>query len=170
MDARGRWKSNKRIVDTYIDCLIPFPDAKVASTLCIGGPVKYVVREEFASTITENLIFELVGANISNLFPRQVALVLGRVLIWAAYDEAICELMDPNIVARIKAFIPATGSITEVSALNPVTKVALIVAGNDGNLLIEELAQENSNNTNSTRISGSHDQTSVMITQVWFLV
>ena len=170
VDARGRWKSNKRIVDTYIDCLIPFPDAKVASTLCIGGPVKYVVREEFASTITENLIFELVGVNISNLFPRQVALVLGKVIIWAAYDDAICELMDPNIVARIKSFIPATESIIEGTALNPVTKVALVVAGNEGNLLIEELVQENNNNANSTRISGSYDQTSVMITQVWFLV
>ena len=78
--------------------------------------------------------------------------------------------MDPNIVARIKSFIPATESIIEDSVLNPVTKVALIVAGNDGNLLIEELAQENNNNTNSTRISGSYDQTSVLITQVWFLV
>ena len=43
VDARGRWKSNNRIVDTYIDCLIPFPDAKVASILYIAGPIKYVV-------------------------------------------------------------------------------------------------------------------------------
>ena len=75
VDARERWKSNKRIVDTYIDCLIPFPDAKVVSTLYIGGPVKYEVREEFVSKITENLIVQLVGAKISNLFNRQVTLI-----------------------------------------------------------------------------------------------
>ena len=85
MDARGCWKSNKRIVDTYIDCLIPFRDAKVASTSCIGGHVKYEVRKEFVSIITVNLIFQSVGANISNLFPRQVALVLARVIIWVVY-------------------------------------------------------------------------------------
>ena len=29
VDARGRWKSNKRIVNTYIDCLILFPTQKL---------------------------------------------------------------------------------------------------------------------------------------------
>ena len=54
VDDRGRWKSNKRIVDTYIDGLvIPFPDAKVASTLCIGALVKYVVRKEFSNLIND---------------------------------------------------------------------------------------------------------------------
>ena len=45
VDARGRWKSNKRTVGAYLDCLIPFLDAKFASTLCIGAPMKYEVRE-----------------------------------------------------------------------------------------------------------------------------
>ena len=158
VDVRARWKFIKRIVDTYIYCLIPFPDAKVASTLCISGSVKYEVREDFASKFTEKSIFQLVGAKISNLCPRQVALVLGRVIIWAAYDAEISELMDPNNVARIKSFIPATESTIELSTLNLVTKVALVVAGNKGNLLIKELAQQNNNNVNS-RISGSYDQT-----------
>ena len=56
VDARGRWKSNERIVDTNIDCLIKFPDAKVASALYIGGPVKYVVREELSNLINDNSI------------------------------------------------------------------------------------------------------------------
>ena len=56
MDARGRWKSNIRIVDTYRDCLIPFPYAKVASALYIRGPVKYEVREELSNLIYNNFI------------------------------------------------------------------------------------------------------------------
>ena len=47
VDKRGRWKSNKRIVDTYFDYAIPYPDVKVASTLSIGGPAKYVVQNEY---------------------------------------------------------------------------------------------------------------------------
>ena len=77
--------------------------------------------------------------------------------------------MDTNIVAWITSFIPLTESTNKLSALNPVTKVALAVAGSDENLPIEKLAQENSNNVNSTRISGSYNQTSVIITMVGFL-
>ena len=55
----------------------------------------------------------------------------------------ISKLIDPNIVARKKSFIPATESTIELSTLNSVTKVVLVVAGHEGNLLIEELAQEN---------------------------
>ena len=73
--ARGRWKSNKRIMDAYIECLIPFPDVEVASTLCIRGPVKYVAKEEFSNLINNNLILQLTGSNITNLFKRQLALV-----------------------------------------------------------------------------------------------
>ena len=55
-------------MDTYIDCLIP--DAKVASTLCIGGPSKYTFQQEF--DIDENLILQCAGSNITTLFLRQV--------------------------------------------------------------------------------------------------
>ena len=47
------------IVDTYNNCLIPFPDAKVASTLCIVSPIKYVVRHKF--TIDDNIVLHGVG-------------------------------------------------------------------------------------------------------------
>ena len=79
VDARGRWKSNKCIMDTYIDCLIPFPDAKVASTKCIRGTAKSTVKQEF--NIDETLILQCAGSNITTLFPRQVSLVLATVLI-----------------------------------------------------------------------------------------
>ena len=61
-----------------------------------------------------------------------------------------------NIVARIKSFIPATESTNELCALN-----------NEGNLLIEELTQENNDIVNS-RISCSYNQTTVVITDMVF--
>ena len=39
------------------------------------------------------------------------------------------------------------------------------MAGNEQNLLIEQLVQINDVNSNSTRPSGSYDQASVVITQ-----
>ena len=119
VEARGRWKSNKRIADTHIDCLIPYPDAKVASSLCINGPAKYMVREDL--NIDEDLILSFVGSNISSYFPRQVALVLGRVLLWAVYDEETSELICQQVVDRVKSSVQATNRLIE-SGVNPVKK------------------------------------------------
>ena len=44
IDARGRWKRKRGVVDRYIDVAIPYADAKVASILAIGGPIKYCPR------------------------------------------------------------------------------------------------------------------------------
>ena len=38
-DYWERWKGHRRQGDTYKDTILQFPDAKVAATLAIGGPV-----------------------------------------------------------------------------------------------------------------------------------
>ena len=121
VDARGRWKSNKRIVDTYIDCLISFPDAKVASILCNGGPAKYTVKQEF--NIDEIVILQCAGSNITTLFPRQVSLVLATALIWAAYDDEMSSIMHTNFVERIKSKIKIAIRLIKYN-LNPIKKVS----------------------------------------------
>ena len=77
--------------------------------------------------------------------------------------------MDLNIVARIKSFILATESTIEFSTLYPGTKLSLVAAGNEGNFLIEELTQENNNDVN-LKLLFSYNQTSIIITQVWYLL
>ena len=104
-------------MDTYIDCLIPFPDAKSASTLCIGGPAKYTVKQEF--NIDENLILQRAGSNITTLFPRLVSLVLAAALIWATYNEEMSSIMLTDIVKRIKSTIQTTIRLIE-NNLNPL--------------------------------------------------
>ena len=42
IDFHGRWKRHTRQVDMYIDVELPYPDAKVATALCIGGACKYM--------------------------------------------------------------------------------------------------------------------------------
>jgi hypothetical protein len=42
----GRWRASKKQVDTYIDVVMPYPDAKVVSILCNPrGPCKYAARD-----------------------------------------------------------------------------------------------------------------------------
>ena len=45
-DIRGRWKNRARVSDAYDDVELPYPDAKVASKLCIGGPCFYLLANE----------------------------------------------------------------------------------------------------------------------------
>jgi len=46
ISLRGRWRSSKKPVDTYIDVDVPYPDAKVASVLCgPRGPCKYALQD-----------------------------------------------------------------------------------------------------------------------------
>ena len=58
MNCRGRWKRDKKQVDTYIDISLPFPDAKVAAALCVGGPIKYEVMS--GSNVTDTWIVDVV--------------------------------------------------------------------------------------------------------------
>ena len=61
-DIRGRWKSRKTASDRYQDTSLPYPDAKAASALCDGGPIKYVVRDGF--NISDHWIDEHVTCNM----------------------------------------------------------------------------------------------------------
>lgn len=37
IDSRGRWRK-RRVQDRYVSSNLPYPDAKVAAALCVGGP------------------------------------------------------------------------------------------------------------------------------------
>ena len=67
VDARGRRKSNKRMVNTYIDCVIPYLDAKVAAILSIGGPVKDATKTGY--NITDEFILKHVCPHITSFLP-----------------------------------------------------------------------------------------------------
>ena len=117
VDSRGRWKANKRIVDTYIDTCIPYPDAKVASVLCIGGAIKYEVRPE--SLVTPDFILTFVSPSIMNVFPREVALVLGTALLWAYHDHKFSQLLPQDEIDPIKTRVARLGGSLDPNE-NPV--------------------------------------------------
>ena len=158
VDVRGRWKRMKRTVDTYIDVELPYPDAKVASALCVGGPIKYEFRKN--TGLTDRWILENVGSTIATIFPDNVAIVLGKALLWGFFDEEFSKtFIDQGYVNRVKQeCIRASSHVVNdnLQFLNPIKKVPLIVTGNDDALVITEFDSydDDNNNDNSEGADG----------------
>ncbi len=63
VEIRGRWKKNGgRVVFRYMDVAELYEDAKVATALCVGGPVKYALKDGI--DIGNEWLFENVLPNI----------------------------------------------------------------------------------------------------------
>lgn len=74
MDIRARWKSHKRIQDTYADTFLPWPDIKAASVLCMGGICKYKLKA--GVNISDNWLANHVCPGIQSCFGPRVADIL----------------------------------------------------------------------------------------------
>ena len=62
-DIRGRWKSIGQVSDVYDDLELPYPAAKVAEKLAIGGACYYLFPNE-DSSVNGGVIDGAVGNNI----------------------------------------------------------------------------------------------------------
>ena len=91
-----------------------------------------------ASRMSDNFILENVSQNIHHYFPRHIALVLGKALLWAIYDNEISPHIDIGMVNRVKAAARSLHS-SLAPDVNPVIKVPLVVGGEEGVLVINEL-------------------------------
>ena len=127
-------------MDLYIDAHLPFPDAKVAASLCLGGPVKYELRRD--SRISDDWLLEHVAKNIHSLFPRRMALVLGKALLWGICDDDVAVFIDPATVQRVRAEVRNLNNCFSEDNINPVKKIPLIISGEEGALIINELVDD----------------------------
>jgi hypothetical protein len=85
VNSRGRWRKHKGQVDAYVDLELPWPDAKVASTVCTGGPCRHALKEN--SGVTEDWLLTHVVPNTFVRFDRAIALTLATPLLWACMDN-----------------------------------------------------------------------------------
>ena len=143
-DHRGRWKSGDRQQDTYTDTSIPFVDAKVAASLCTGGPIAYLVRD--GSGITDEWILEHVvpHMNAAKEVPRQACIVLGRSLLWKVCDAAAKpeerHNVPSSIMARVLKALEDLGDRNRLpEGQNPIRRANLGVAGVDSQLHVFEI-------------------------------
>ena len=93
---------------------LPFPDAKVAEKLCIGGACYYLFPEELSNTEVEagnltiamlkTFILSNVVPNTRKRLPNSAALVLGKALLWLIYSpyDATHNLVPQDLKNRIR--------------------------------------------------------------------
>jgi hypothetical protein len=136
-DLRGRWKTSGRVSDVYDDIELPYPDARVAGLLCIGGPCKYQVLEE--SGVTDAFILNYVTPHVRTRTGDRTAIVLGRALLWLAFSEESDTTDLPlDIYPRIHDAYDAIGNDLP-EGRNPVKKIPLVITGNEGEVYIDEI-------------------------------
>jgi hypothetical protein len=133
-DIRGQWKKGRRISDAYDDIDLPYPDAKVAGRLCIGGPCKYVLKE--SSGITGNFLMENVVPSIRSRFSAPVASVLALPLLWADFENDN-DYLPRGMTDRIREAVRQVSQLPDNE--NPVKKAMLVISGNEGELYLDEL-------------------------------
>jgi hypothetical protein len=162
-DIRGRWKSKGQVSDVYDDVELPYPDAKVAEKLCIGGACFYLFPNEDANvnggvvdaTIGNNIemlktsVLTHVVPNINHRVPESCALVLGKVFLWFIYcDDAVSENFLPEefkrrIKLELKEILAASGGVdVEIENFNPIRRVPVIVSGDHGSLFIDCIEEQ----------------------------
>ena len=94
-------QQKRKVVYIYIDVKQLYEDAKVAGVLCIGGPVKYALKQGIE--IGDAWLFENVIPCIRQRFTRDAKLcrVLARSLLYACLKDDI--MVPDGIRNRIKA-------------------------------------------------------------------
>lgn len=126
IQQRGRWRGQRRQVDEYIDEFQPYPDARVAATLCgVRGPCKYVFKD---GRDASNEFLESITPCACEVFGVEVARVLALPLLWAAYERCVLymgreySIIPDRFARKIKdAWIHAGGD----ADINPLRKVKL---------------------------------------------
>jgi hypothetical protein len=126
INQRGRWRGKGQQVDTYIEVLQPYPDAKVAGVLCgTRGPCMYKVKEGMN---VPSAFLESITPNSCVAFNPAIAKVLALPLLWASYERVtVCNgksysIIHEDLAARIQDMWVSAGGDANV---NPVEKIAL---------------------------------------------
>ncbi|CAK4203199.1 unnamed protein product [Aphanomyces euteiches] len=164
IELRGRWRGQKKQVDTYIDVERSYPDAKVATCLCgPSGPVSYALIDK--TWCTNAFLCERVAPNASRLLSSDVAEILALPLLYAAiqnvskYDSEFplipCKLQQ-SILHAVRTALNCESDVMP----EPVVVIKPVIAsGVGGELHILDLGPDidhsNVGDTSSTALMAS---------------
>ena len=142
--------------DVYEDTELPYPDAKVAEKLCLGGPCYYLFHEEVASNnanevsttmpMLQTYILSNVVPNIRQRLPDSAALVLGKALLWLIYSpyNETHNLVPQEFKSRIQMEVNEIISNASVDGggvvdpnYNPICRCPVVVTGDQGCVYID---------------------------------
>lgn len=144
IEIRGRWKTNmSRVVHSYISLKQPYIDAKVQAAICVGGPIKYVLRQGTGISVEWLLQNVVPGITLKyNNNKNGISEVLALALLWAVQEgESIDVPIPPELRKKIKnayETLRAKGICTLDNKINPVERINLCVYRVGSNLHIDE--------------------------------
>jgi hypothetical protein len=161
ISLRGRWRTSKKQVDTYIDVNVPFPDAKVASVLCgPRGPCKYATREGIE--LTDDFLCSLLPV-CERAFGRDIAVIFARALLWASFEPSIRvndevlrlipQSLQRKILSACAQHIPLWGE-----GSNPIEKIGLLVGQRMDQLEIYPMTLVDVTGGSNPQASGNENQ------------
>jgi Transcriptional activator of glycolytic enzymes len=115
-------------------------DGKVAAVLCVGGPVKYKLKNN--SHVTDQFLKDVVCPGIFKHFENdsnnKIGHVLALPLLWAAHQPGLEHMMSNLVRMRIKEGYNGIRGDNDAD-WNPVEKVPLVITRVENQLVIDEL-------------------------------
>ena len=104
-ELNGIWKQGKLcVVNRYINVEQLPTDAKVAGILAVGGPVKYVLKEN--SNVSEHFLNTVVCPKMREHFycdpSNTIADVLSPPLLWAYHKPSVSQMIYPQVLNRVR--------------------------------------------------------------------
>ena len=128
----------------YSDVELPYPDAKVAEKLCLGGPCFYLIDTDVCEDVAmmNQFILSHVLPNVKKRLPDAPTLVLGKAVLWLLFSSHANKFEIPNdCIQQVKMEWRNVqgGDNNEAVARNPIKRVPVQVNGNQGVVFIDEL-------------------------------
>jgi hypothetical protein len=118
-----------------------WPDLKVASKLCIGGPCKYALKE--GSGLSDDWLVQNVTPNIADVYGAEVAAILAKPLMWALFEDILVgsDHVPQFIHNRV---IMAYNNLNErlPNDQNPIKKIRLVPWGEEAEVHLDEVPDE----------------------------
>jgi hypothetical protein len=91
---------------------------------------------------------------IRQRLPESTAIVLGKAVLWLVFSSVACDFVAEEYRDCVKR---DTGMVTIVDGQNPILKVPIIVSGNQGIVLIDEIPRPPDNVDGTMTASGDND-------------
>ena len=151
-EMRGRWSGNdaNKGSTPYFKKTVHFTDVKVASSLCIGGVVKYDYHTE--CMIDDEFIVTVVAPAIARKLPRPVAVTFGKALLWAICSNEH-KLAIPTWLKE-RFYNGYKDHVGEICSSNPICKIRVEGVGHNNKVEFVDVMSNNTLDTTSAVPSG----------------
>ena len=129
------------VLDGHNNVQLQNINAKVASTLCLGGACSHIVLDPVCA---KEWIVPHVVPNLKNVFGHQVAVLFRRATLWLTFLPHKDPMPQNMLEQTMTVHQP-----TILNLLNPIKKQLVVVAGHDATAHMDNIQNENENPQNA---------------------